>query len=244
MTRAVRWYPICRGPLDQSGLGSGHPATRAQATLQLAICEFENVLQYIVIYIIILLEQLILVFFTFFSTSAALAQNTRGITTVTTMDTAGGNGPLASHMRPCAPRRHIKWMGNNPPSLRIIFWGGIEDVYGPQSASLFRWWCIPTTLECLRAIHTLNSPKKYIRLLGGLSTVHLTHWIGAQGLMWGTRGPFPPAAAMVCYGCVGRCWSLEADVRSTYCRNSNNYLRTYFLFLCRSHTFLTSDPAS
>ena len=22
------------------------------------------------------------------------------------------------------------------------------------------------------------------------------HWRGAQGLMWGARGPFPPAAAM------------------------------------------------
>jgi hypothetical protein len=76
-----------------------------------------------------------------------------------------------------------------------------------------------------RAIHTLNSPQNYIRLLGGLPTIHSTHWIGAQGLMWGTRGPFPPVAAMVCYGCVGGCWPSEADVRSTYCRNSNNCLR-------------------
>jgi hypothetical protein len=35
MTRAFRRYPICRGPLDQSGLGSG----RAQAMLQLALYE-------------------------------------------------------------------------------------------------------------------------------------------------------------------------------------------------------------
>jgi hypothetical protein len=40
-------------------------------------------------------------------------------------------------------------------------------------------------------------------LLGGLLPIHLTRQRGAQGLMWGTRGPFLPAAAMVGYGCVG-----------------------------------------
>jgi hypothetical protein len=55
----------------------------------------------------------------------------------------------------------------------------------------------------LRAINTLNSPKNYICLLGGLLPIHLMRWHGVQGLVWGTRGPFPLAAAMVCYGCVG-----------------------------------------
>jgi hypothetical protein len=49
----------------------------------------------------------------------------------------------------------------------------------------------------LRAINTLNPPKKYLRKLGGLSPIHSTHQRGAQGLMWGARGLFPPAAAMV-----------------------------------------------
>jgi hypothetical protein len=40
-------------------------------------------------------------------------------------------------------------------------------------------------------------PQQYIRKLRGLSAIHLMHWRGAQGLMWGARGPFPPAAAMV-----------------------------------------------
>jgi hypothetical protein len=61
----------------------------------------------------------------------------------------------------------------------------------------------PQHQSVLRAMNTLNSPKNYIRLLGGLSPIHSTRWSGAQGLMWGTRGPFPPAAAMVGYGCVG-----------------------------------------
>jgi hypothetical protein len=55
----------------------------------------------------------------------------------------------------------------------------------------------------LGAIHTLNSPKNYIRLLGGLSPIHSTCQCGAQGLMWGTRGPYLPVVAMVSYGCVG-----------------------------------------
>ncbi len=46
-------------------------------------------------------KQLIFVFLLHFS--VALAQNTTGITTATTMATTGRNGPLAPHMRPCAP---------------------------------------------------------------------------------------------------------------------------------------------
>ena len=34
--------------------------------------------------------------------------------------------------------------------------------------------------------------------------------------MWGTRGAFLPAVEMVCYGCVGHGWPLEADIRLTY----------------------------
>jgi hypothetical protein len=49
----------------------------------------------------------------------------------------------------------------------------------------------------LRAIHTLNNPKNYTHLLGGLSAIHSMRRRGAQGLMWGARGPFPPAVAMV-----------------------------------------------
>jgi hypothetical protein len=51
--------------------------------------------------------------------------------------------------------------------------------------------------SALRAINTLNPPKEYILKLGGLLPIHSTCQRGAQGLMWGTRGPFPPAAAMV-----------------------------------------------
>jgi hypothetical protein len=62
---------------------------------------------------------------------------------------------------------------------------------------------LPQHWSVLRAINTLNSPKNYIRLLRGLSLIHLTCRYAVQGLMWGARGAFPLAAAMAGYGCVG-----------------------------------------
>ncbi len=60
----------------------------------------------------------------------------------------------------------------------------------------------PQHWSVLGTINTLNSPKRNIRLLGGLSGIHSMRRRGAKGLVWGARGPFPPAAAMVGYGCV------------------------------------------
>jgi hypothetical protein len=62
---------------------------------------------------------------------------------------------------------------------------------------------LPQHWSVLVAIHTLNSPQNYMHLLGGLSPIHSTRRRIEQGLMWGTRGPFPPVVAMVRYGCVG-----------------------------------------
>ena len=72
-----------------------------------------------------------------------------------------------------------------------------------MALNALRRYELPQHQSVLRAIHTLNSPQKYIRLLGGMLPIHTLRQRGAQGLMWGTRGPFPPAAAMVGYGCVG-----------------------------------------
>ncbi len=98
--------------------------TRARSTLLLVIYELQYVLQYIVINKLFVNYQLSLVFLFLFS--VALAQNTTGVTTATTMAPAGGNGPLAPHMRPCAPRQRFKWMGDNPPSLRMYSLGGLR----------------------------------------------------------------------------------------------------------------------
>ncbi len=68
MTRAFRRYPICRGPLDQSGSGSGHTLQNwAWATLQLVIYELQYALQYIVINKHFANKQLISVFLFLFS---------------------------------------------------------------------------------------------------------------------------------------------------------------------------------
>ncbi len=116
------------------------------------------------------------------------------------------------------------------PRACVCIWGGVEGVYGPQSAPLFRRWCIATASECFEGHVHPNSPKNYIRLLGGLSPIHLMCRSRAKGLVWGARGPFPPAAAMVGYGCDGWCWPLEAYVTSTNCRNCKNCLWKYFFY--------------
>ncbi len=126
-----------------------------------------------------------------------------------------GNGSLAPHMRPCAPRRCIKWMDNNPPSKGMYFLGGLRVCMALKVLLCSGNDELPQHWSVLGAIHTLNSPKNYTRLLGGLSPIHLTRQCGAQGLMWNTRGPFPPAATMVGYGCIGQCWPLKAYIGAT-----------------------------
>ncbi len=103
----------------------------ALAKLQLVLCDSQYVLQYIVMYTTLLRKSNFSNYITFFS---SLSTNTSGVTTATTMAAAGRNCPLAPHMRPCAPHRHVKWMGDNSPSKWVYFWG----VYGPWSAPLFR----------------------------------------------------------------------------------------------------------
>ncbi len=50
---------------------------------------------------------------------------------------------------------------------------------------------LPEQRSALRAIHTLNTPQNYTRLLGELSPIHSVRRYRAQGLMWGARVPFP-----------------------------------------------------
>jgi hypothetical protein len=201
MTRAFWGYPICRGPLEHSGLGSGHATTQAWATQLLGIYELQYVLQYIVINKLFGYHQLILVFLFLFS--VAVAQNTTGITTATTIAATGRNGSLTPRMRPSALHLRVEWMGDNPPSLRMYSLGGLR-VFMALKALLYSGNDeTPQHWNVLRAINSLNSPKKYLRLLRGLLPIHLTRRRRAQGLMWSARGPFPPAAAMVGYGCVG-----------------------------------------
>jgi hypothetical protein len=50
---------------------------------------------------------------------------------------------------------------------------------------------------------TPQQPQKLYSLVWGLLPIHLTRRRGAKGLVWGARGAFLLAAAMVGYGCDG-----------------------------------------
>ncbi len=94
----------------------------------------------------------------------ALAHNSTGVTTATTMAAAGGNAPLAPHMRYCAQRRCFEWIGDDPPSLRMYFLGGLR-VFCPQSASGDD--ASPQNWSVLRAMHTPTAPKIISACSGG-----------------------------------------------------------------------------
>jgi hypothetical protein len=65
--------------------------------------------------------------------------------------------------------------------------------------------------------HTPPQPRKNcIRLLGGSSLIERRRWRGAQCLMWGVRGAFPPASAVVGHGCDGRCCPVTSDYFNSY----------------------------
>ncbi len=130
-----------------------------------------------------------------------------------------------------------------PRASGYNFWGCWGCVW-PSKHSFVPPMRISTASKWFEGHKHPQHPPKNICLIRGLSPIHLMRWYGAQGLMWGARGPFPPPAAMFRYGCVDRCWPLEAGVRSDYCRNSKIVYGSIFLFLRRSHTFLTSDWAA
>jgi hypothetical protein len=88
-------------------------------------------------------------------------------------------------------------MGDNPPSKWIYFWGQLRVFMALKTLRYCGDSSLPEQRSALRGVHTLNPPKEYIRKLGGLLPIHSTCRRGAQGLMWGAGGPFPPAAAMV-----------------------------------------------
>jgi hypothetical protein len=108
---------------------------------------------------------------------SSLSTKQNGVTTATAIAATGRNGPLVPHMRPCTLRRCIEWMGDNPLSLRMYFGGGLRVCMALKVLICSGNNALPQHWSVLRAIHTLNSPKNYICLLRGLSTIHSMHWI-------------------------------------------------------------------
>jgi hypothetical protein len=62
---------------------------------------------------------------------------------------------------------------------------------------------VPIAVTTSGGVSPPNPGKECIRVLAGLSSTNLAHWCGMKGLMWGARGPFPPAMAMVVMIVVG-----------------------------------------
>ncbi len=88
-------------------------------------------------------------------------QHTTDITTATTW-------PVPAEMAPSTPHEALRSMlthqmdGWHPPEQASIIFGGVEGVYCPQRAPLFRQWCIATTSEYLWGhTHPLHPPKLY-----------------------------------------------------------------------------------
>ena len=63
----------------------------------------------------------------------------------------------------------------------------------------------------LWVIDPVNPSKKCIGLLGGSSFINPTQRHGMKGLMWGARGQFLPAAAMVVMFVLGH-WFMSAHI--------------------------------
>jgi hypothetical protein len=100
---------------------------------------------------------------------------------------------------------------------------------------------LPQHRSVLRAIHTLNPPKNYIPKLGGCRP-SICRAEAEREASWGALGGHfclrQSWSAMVVLVNVGR-WRLTSD-QPTAGIVKNVYGR-FFLFLGRSHTFLTSD---
>jgi hypothetical protein len=120
--------------------------------------------------------------------------------------------------------------------------GGVEGVYSPQSASGDD--ALPQNWSVLRAMHTPTAPISISACLGGYRPS--IQCVGAEGKVscGALGGHFHRRrlwSAMVVMVDVGH-WRLTSD-RSTVGIVEIVY-GSIFLFLRRSHTFLTSDPAA
>ena len=105
--------------------------------------------------------------------------------------------PSASHeaLRP-APSSSLN--GRRTPEQADTIFGGAEGVHGIQNTDAVMMHHRRRTKECFEGHVPSQFPKKYTRSLGGgLSPINLVCQREAQRLMWGVRGAFPPATAMV-----------------------------------------------
>ncbi len=166
MTRAFRRYPICRGPLDKSGSDSGHHTTQATiSNTWLIICftiysnKYKNWSQT-----------------TSFSVFIAIFSSL--ITKHNWRHNRHNHGHRRRKWPPSTPHEALRsapmlWINTlQPPELADVIFGGVEGVYGPQSAPLFRRWWIATTSECFEGRAHPKQPQKLYPLAQGLLPIH------------------------------------------------------------------------
>ncbi len=151
--------------------------------------------------------------FAFFSISVALAQNTTGVTTATTMAAAGGNGPLAPHMRPCTRADVSNGWKTTLHACRCILgedWGCVW----PSKRSI-----VPAMMHCHNigvfwGPYTPSTAPKIISACSGGCWPSI-RWIGLErkascGALGGHSYRRRPWSAMVVLVDVGR-WRLTSD---------------------------------
>ncbi len=116
-----------------------------------------------------------------------------------------------------------------------VFFGGVEGVYGPQSASGDD--ALPQNRSVLRAMHTPTAPKS-ISACSGCASAEQKVLYGVLGGHFRWQRLW---SAMVVMVDVGH-WRRTSD-RSTVGIVEIVY-GSFFLFLRRSHAILTSNPAA
>jgi hypothetical protein len=75
--------------------------------------------------------------------------------------------PSVSHIKPCATRRHLRSMGDDPPSKQIFFLKGLRGCMALNTLQCYGDASSPEQRSTLRAIHPLNTPKIISDCSGG-----------------------------------------------------------------------------
>ncbi len=115
-------------------------------------------------------------------------------TTIADHDRCWLKWPLVPHIRPYALLWRLHLIGADPLSNQIFLGGCWGCVWLPKHSHSEMCQCIIAGLKKLFDGHAdPQSPPKIISML----PIHSMHCHRDQGLMWGIRGPFLPAAAMV-----------------------------------------------
>ncbi len=160
------------------------------------------------------------------------------------MAAAGRNCPLAAPHEALRPALTCQMDGQQPPEQAGTILGVFKGVHGPQSAPLFRQCTSPQHPSVLRAIHTLNTQKITSACSRsccpsiwciGMGRKALYGALGAHFCWW---RPWLDMVVLV----VVSCWRLTSDQTTVGIVKMS--MEVFFLFLCRSNTFLTSDPAA